>query len=119
MSKWQTKFIAMISLLLLCFGQAPAQNRAAAADVASQTSATQASAAGLKQTTPPAPAFLTGPNSGDPLGVALQYIRQNAAGLGLSQADLADIVVKDQYVTKHNGVAHLYLRQRHHGIEVY
>src|SRR5262245_14341209 len=120
MNKWQIKFFAIISLLLISLGQLPAQNRsAAAADVASQTSAAQALAAGQKQTIPPAPTFLTGPNAGDPLAIALQYIRQNAAGLGLSQADLADIVVKNQYLTKHNGVTHIYLRQRHQGIEVY
>src|SRR5262245_19384865 len=117
MNKWQIKFFAIISLLLISLGQVPAQNRAAAADVASQASATQASAAGPSQTTPPAPTFLTGPNSGDPLAIALQYIHQNAAGLGLSQVDLTDIVVKNQYSTKHNGVTHIYLRQRHQGIE--
>jgi extracellular elastinolytic metalloproteinase len=118
MRKWQIKLIAMILLLLISFGQAPARQRtAAAADVASPTGAAQASAAVREQTTPPT--FLTGPNSGEPLAIARQYIHQNAAALGLSQADLADMVVKDQYSTKHNGVTHIYFRQRHQGIEVY
>jgi extracellular elastinolytic metalloproteinase len=118
MKQWQTKLIAMIALLLIIVGQAPTDYRsAAAADAASPASAAQTLAVGQTQTA--LPAFLTGPNSGDPLTIALQYIHQNAAGLGLSEADLADIVVKDRYSTKHNGVTHLYLRQRHQGIEVY
>lgn len=63
--------------------------------------------------------FLTGPNAGDPLDIALAYIHQNQQQLGLTDADLADIVVKDRYVSRHNGVTHLYLRQRLEGIELF
>lgn len=38
---------------------------------------------------------------------------------GITAADLSDFVVTDQYVTLHNGVTHVYLRQRHAGIEVH
>ncbi|MBI1878637.1 MAG: M36 family metallopeptidase, partial [Chloroflexi bacterium] len=63
--------------------------------------------------------FLSGPTAGDPLDIALDYIRRNKRTLGLSEADLADFVVKDRYVSQHNGVTHIYLRQRLDGIEVF
>ncbi|MFN8487777.1 MAG: M36 family metallopeptidase [Caldilineaceae bacterium] len=70
--------------------------------------------------TPPTnPAFLTGPTPGDPLTVALNYLHQRTEQLGLAEADLADVVVKDRYLTKHNGVTHIYFRQRYKGIEVF
>lgn len=67
----------------------------------------------------PASTFLTGPAAGDPVDIALTYLRQQATTLGLHAADLADLVVTDRYVTQHNGVTHLYLRQRYHGIAVF
>ena len=63
--------------------------------------------------------FLSGPNAGDPLDIALDYIRQNKRSLGLTDDDLADLVVKDQYLSQHNQVTHIYLRQRLEGIEVF
>ncbi len=68
---------------------------------------------------PPVAAYLTGPNAGESRAIALNYLQQNRAKLGLTEADFADIVITDQYTTQHNGVTHLYLRQRYHGIEVY
>jgi extracellular elastinolytic metalloproteinase len=38
---------------------------------------------------------------------------------GYLEQDLADLVVKDDYGTKHNGLRHLYLRQRWQGIEIW
>jgi len=64
-------------------------------------------------------AFLTGPNAGDAGDIALDYIYGNKEALGLTDDDLADIVLKDRYVTQHNGVTHLYFRQRAGGIEVF
>ncbi len=80
-----------------------------------------------KQTSPPNPPlnrpgaiqFLTGPNAGDPLDIALRYLNQIKESLGLSGEDLADLIVSDRYVSRHNGVTHLYLRQRFAGIEVF
>ncbi len=63
--------------------------------------------------------FLTGPNDGSPLDIALNYLRQNAEALGVSDADLADLIVTDHYVSKHNGVTHIYLRQQVNGLEVF
>ncbi len=63
--------------------------------------------------------FLTAPARGDPLAIARAFLQSHAADLGLTAADLADLVVKDRYTTAHNGLTHLYLRQRHAGIEVF
>ncbi|MGB0384698.1 MAG: M36 family metallopeptidase [Ardenticatenaceae bacterium] len=63
--------------------------------------------------------FLTGPNAGEPLNIALEYLEKNKRALGLTSDDVADVVVTDQYTSKHNGVTHIYLRQRYQGIEVF
>jgi hypothetical protein len=63
--------------------------------------------------------FLTAPAKGDPLDIALAYIRGHTAQLGLVADDLADFVVSDRYVSAHNGLTHLYLRQRLDGVEVF
>ncbi|MEZ4734445.1 MAG: M36 family metallopeptidase [Caldilineaceae bacterium] len=70
-----------------------------------------------QQVTPAQGADATGAT--DLFAVALTYLRHNRAQWGLTEADLADVVVKDHYVTSHNGVTHLYLRQRYRGIELF
>ena len=68
---------------------------------------------------PQTTAFLTDANPGNPLDIAMQYIRREALQAGLySRTDLSDLVVKNQYTSSHNGVTHIYLRQRLKGIEV-
>ena len=63
--------------------------------------------------------FLTGPQVGEPMDLAMSFLKSQQAELGLTEADLADFVVTDHYQTGHNGVTHIYLRQRHQGIEVF
>jgi uncharacterized repeat protein (TIGR01451 family) len=53
------------------------------------------------------------------LTIALDFIRDHRAEWGLTEEDIADIVVKDYYTTQHNGVSHVYVRQRFQGIEVF
>jgi extracellular elastinolytic metalloproteinase len=55
----------------------------------------------------------------DPLAIALDYIRDNRAQLGLTAADISDKVVTDQYSDAHTGVTHIYLQQRFKGIGVH
>ncbi len=50
--------------------------------------------------------------------VAFDYLEANRIALGLSAGDLADVVVNDQYVSRHTGTTHIYLLQRFGGIEV-
>ena len=61
---------------------------------------------------------LTAPSSESPRDIATAYLIQASAELGLAPADLADIVVRDEYRSAHNGVTHIYLSQRLNGIEV-
>ena len=63
--------------------------------------------------------FLTGPNAGAPLDIVQSYINSHHADWGLTADDVADMIVTDQYTDAHNGVTHIYLRQRHQGIEVF
>lgn len=49
----------------------------------------------------------------------IPLIRQQLTLKGLPAADAGDIAVSSTYVSRHNGVRHIYFRQRHRGIEVY
>jgi uncharacterized repeat protein (TIGR01451 family) len=53
------------------------------------------------------------------LDIAQKHLQENVKALNLSPADLEDYKVQDNYVSAHNGVTHLYLIQKHQGIEVY
>jgi len=63
--------------------------------------------------------FLSGPTGGEPVDIALDYIHQHRSDLGLTEADLSDVTVSDQYKTEHNGVTHIYLVQRLDGVRVF
>ncbi len=54
----------------------------------------------------------------DAADVAVAYVRANAATLGLTDADLSDVLVTDEVPTARTGVTHVYLQQRHQGIPV-
>jgi len=62
--------------------------------------------------------FLSGPSTGTPLEIAVDYLKTQASELGLTAGDLDEFVVTDQYTSGHNGVTHIYLRQTHGGLEV-
>ncbi|WP_375419029.1 M36 family metallopeptidase [uncultured Hymenobacter sp.] len=49
---------------------------------------------------------------------ALRELAARPTPLGLSEQDRADPLVTDVYTDAHNGVSHVYLRQRHRGLEV-
>ncbi len=63
--------------------------------------------------------YLTGPAQGDPVDIALKYLQTSAGKYGLVSGDLDDLKLTASYETKHNGVTHIYLRQRFGGIEVF
>lgn len=63
--------------------------------------------------------FLTGPNAGTPVEIALGYLRDHKQELGLTGSDINDVPVTDDYTSEDLGVTHVYLRQRFDGIEVY
>jgi extracellular elastinolytic metalloproteinase len=55
----------------------------------------------------------------DALTVALDYVQQNLAVLGLEESDLAEYEVTDRVYSKVTGATHIYLRQVCRGIPVY
>ena len=38
---------------------------------------------------------------------------------GLATTDVEDVIINNQYTTKHNGVTHVYFRQKYQGVEVF
>jgi extracellular elastinolytic metalloproteinase len=54
-----------------------------------------------------------------PLDIALRYVEQQQEEWGLQPTDIVDMVVSDQYSSKHNGVTHIFFKQRHASFEVY
>ncbi len=95
--------IALLFVLLL-------SNRTSVAPVAA------ADGAASPQTMPGR--FLTGPNDGDPVQIALDYLVSSAPQYNLTASDVSDIVVTSSYLSKHNGVTHVHTRQRINGIEI-
>jgi uncharacterized repeat protein (TIGR01451 family) len=55
----------------------------------------------------------------DYLDKALRHLEQQASEWQLQTADIMDVVVSDQYVSRHNGVTHFYFVQRYAGIPIY
>jgi hypothetical protein len=54
-----------------------------------------------------------------PVDIALSYVGANAAELGVTRADVADLVVTSSYKSSHSGVTHVNLNQRFRGLEVF
>jgi len=52
------------------------------------------------------------------LDIALRHIEQNAQAWELDQADVSDMIITDSHISSISGVAHIYFKQRHQGIEV-
>jgi extracellular elastinolytic metalloproteinase len=66
----------------------------------------------------PAAFVTTEPAEGSPRDIALRYVQENWETLGLTKADVAGMVLKDEYKTRHNGITHLYFQQQLDGLEV-
>ncbi|MCS6817118.1 MAG: M36 family metallopeptidase [Blastocatellia bacterium] len=62
--------------------------------------------------------LLTPPQSGDPVEVALTFLRNNADLFGLTPAEITSLRVARNYRTPHNGVVHLAFQQSLDGLEV-
>ncbi len=70
-------------------------------------------AAGVKQAT-----YHSGPSAAPAQEIALAHLRDAAGELGLEASDVADVAVTDLVPSAHNGVTHVYLRQRVNGLEI-
>ena len=63
--------------------------------------------------------YLTDKASGAPMTLAMNFVRNNVAALGLEAADLQGYAVTDVVYSKVTGATHIYLQQRYRGIPVY
>lgn len=61
---------------------------------------------------------LSGPARGSAATIAQAFLRERTAELGLAAADLRDLVVTGESLSRHTGIRHVHLRQRIAGIEV-
>lgn len=62
--------------------------------------------------------FLSGPQAGAPETIATDYLKANAAQLGLTSGDWSHFRVTSQYTDAHNGVTHIYLQQTYRGLPI-
>ena len=53
-----------------------------------------------------------------PVDIARQHIQEQRTQLGLSEADVAEILVTDNYVSHNNPTRHIYVRQAYQGIGI-
>lgn len=63
--------------------------------------------------------YLTDKASGAPMTLAMNFLRNNIAALGLEAADLQGYAVSDVVYSKVTGTTHIYLQQRYRGVPVY
>lgn len=67
----------------------------------------------------PSIGFLTGPNAGAPLQIAVDYLAAHGQGVGIAPADLTTMDITDQYTDASGaGTTHIYLRQTFNGLPV-
>jgi extracellular elastinolytic metalloproteinase len=67
----------------------------------------------------PVTAAAAGVGEQEASAIAFDYLGTHREALGLADADVLDVTVGDLYASRHTGTTHVYLRQRHAGIEVY
>jgi len=117
----RTRQYYLFALAVLAIMAVLALTRTAMAETVNEpgTSSTTALAPNQTGRHPGDVSFLTGPNAGEPLQIVQAYLNTHKADYGLTEADLSDMIVTDQYTDAHNGVTHIYLRQRYQGIEVF
>lgn len=53
------------------------------------------------------------------LDAAMRYIEQEHEQWQLTREDISDLVVSDQFQSRHNSISHFYFIQRHDGIQVH
>ena len=78
-----------------------------------------AAAAALALVVSAASAKESNASTADAVSTALAYAKANPGALGVTSADVGDLVVTSAYTSKHNGVTHVNVNQRHAGLEVF
>src|SRR5262249_39120397 len=54
---------------------------------------------------------LSEPTAGTPLNLALNYLQNHAADLGVGRSDVQNPIVTSQYADTRGGIIHIYLQQ--------
>ncbi len=62
--------------------------------------------------------FLSFSQTDKNLDIALRHLEENAKDLNLTSTDISNYRVSDNYTSKHNGVAHIYLQQQYENIDI-
>ena len=52
------------------------------------------------------------------MDAARAYLERQSRALGLARSDVAEVVVSSEVSSRHTGVTHVYLQQRHRGLDV-
>lgn len=55
----------------------------------------------------------------NPRESALRFLQENPTKFGLTKGDVSDVQVTDEYLSKNNGVTHVWVQQRYQGIPVF
>ncbi|HEU5133890.1 MAG TPA: M36 family metallopeptidase [Steroidobacteraceae bacterium] len=63
--------------------------------------------------------FLSPATSGQPMAIAMDFVRRNLAALGLEASDVDGYKVQDVVFSKVTGATRIYLQQQYQGIPVY
>ncbi len=62
---------------------------------------------------------LSAQNDRLPRETALRFLQENPSKFGLKPADVADVRVTDEYLSKNTGITHVWVQQQHLGIPVF
>ncbi|HRI61652.1 MAG TPA: M36 family metallopeptidase, partial [Saprospiraceae bacterium] len=57
--------------------------------------------------------------AGNPRETALRFLQGNPAQFNLSKADVSDVRITDEYLSKHNGITHVWVQQQYQGIPLF
>ena len=62
---------------------------------------------------------LSAQSSSTPRQTALRFLQENSVKFGLAASDVADVRVTDEYLSKNNGITHVWVQQQYAGIPVF
>ena len=99
-------YLSIAALLLNIAGPSPAMAQAKEGSIGAETQA-GAEAQAPTSASPVPPGYLTGPNPGTPEEIARAYLQAHKTAYGLSDLDIGDLYVSDQYTDAHNGLTHV------------
>jgi extracellular elastinolytic metalloproteinase len=115
-------FDRRLSMAMTMAGPPPSQLAAVAklrADLGGSLLHTLDERSGVTRTLSNPVGHLTGPSGGDPVGIALDFVRANLELLGLFPGDLDEMAMCDVVFSQVSGSTHVYFCQSHRGVPVF